>query len=115
MEEIPTVGSPEEAVLPAACEEDTGEGVGAEGAEDDVVRARYGHSLCLHLLFDFAFVQLEHSLQGGARQAGHVEHAFRGGFLFCFCLPGWRGFIVRLWNISIFMLMKQIFSDESWF
>ena len=60
--------------------------------EDVLGSARKGHFLCLHLLFDLGFVQLEHSLQGGEMQAVQLLHAFRGGFLFCFP-PVWRGFI----------------------
>ena len=73
---------------------DAGEAAGTA----DEGSARKGHCLCLHLLFDFWFVQLEHSLQGVARQAGHLLQALRGGFLFCFPPASWRGFIVAFWN-----------------
>ena len=61
------------------------EGEGA-GTEDEGVfgRAKNGHCLCLHFLFDLMFVQLEHSLQGRARHAEQALQALRGGFLFCF-------------------------------
>ena len=65
----PAVESPEGVTAEPSPVTDAGTEERAGTADEG--SARKGHCLCLHLLFDFWFVQLEHSLQGVARQAGH--------------------------------------------